>query len=77
MSREAFEMAEENQSEDFDRCPTCLRGYEIVALKFRLLRGPLILMVCASCGFVQSERTVREEHMPRRLGFKIRRERIR
>jgi hypothetical protein len=71
-------MAEENQSEDFDRCPTCLRGYEIVALKFRLLRGPLILMVCASCGIVQSEKTGRE--MPGRLsrrGVKIRRERIR
>jgi hypothetical protein len=71
-------MAEDNESEDLDRCPTCLRGYEIVALKFRLLRGPLALMVCASCGIVQSEKPGRE--MPRRRDrgrIKISRERIR
>jgi hypothetical protein len=56
----------EVESGDLDRCPTCLRAYEIVALKFRFT-GPMALMVCASCGLVQSERTLREGHMPRQL----------
>lgn len=40
---------------DRDRCPNCLRDYDIVALKFHLFRPASALMVCMSCGMVQSE----------------------
>jgi uncharacterized Zn finger protein len=69
-----MEQEQKEEGSGSDCCPTCLRDYEIVALKFRF-RGPMALMVCGTCGLVQSEKTAREDISP--AGTNIRTERNR
>jgi hypothetical protein len=47
-------MSNLNECIDTDQCPSCLSTCEIVALKFHLFRPASALMVCTSCGMVQS-----------------------
>jgi hypothetical protein len=43
-----------------DDCPYCKLPFEIAAVKFRLLTGSSVLLVCSSCGFARPEETRRK-----------------
>ena len=48
-------MSNINEAVETGQCPCCRTGYEIVALKFHLFRPASALMVCMTCGMVQSD----------------------
>ena len=64
-------MSAAHELPDIDECPACRRGYDIIALKFRLFKAPLALMVCMDCGMVQPDAKNDGQTLPRsRTGFR-------
>jgi hypothetical protein len=57
-------MSKVSESADKDECPSCMARYEIVALKFHIFRPASILMVCRTCGLVQSDLNDRTDVLP-------------
>jgi hypothetical protein len=57
-------MSNESESVDNDQCLNCLGRYEIVALKFHIFRPASALMVCMTCGLVQSDLNDRTRVLP-------------